>query len=301
MSDAPARRRRPLRAVGLALVTALVTAAAWSHDLAPSAAIADVGSDELHVMSFNLRYATAPGPSWRVRRPLVRALIRQEQPHLVGTQEGQPAQLADIDEDLGRHYGSLRRGGAGQEPQFFFDRRRLTPLETGHYALSPTPEKVGSRGWGGCCRRSVFWVRFRDEATSQQFYAVNTHLEAFSAEARRKSAALILARMRTFDPSLPVVLTGDFNEPAGKGRPVHRQLVGSGRFVDTWEQAERRSRKIGTFHKFGRRTHRGGRIDWVLTSPGVTTRRAAINTFAVGGRHPSDHFPVQAVVRLTGR
>ncbi|MDP3969240.1 MAG: endonuclease/exonuclease/phosphatase family protein [Nocardioides sp.] len=298
MPAEPSRRRRPHRALGLALVTALVAVAAWSHDLAPSAAIADVESDELHVMSFNLRHATAPGPSWRVRRPLVRALIHQEEPHLVGTQEGQPEQLAEIDEDLGRRYGSLRRGKHAQEPQFFFDRRRLRPLETGHYALSDAPDEVGSRGWGGCCARSVFWVRFRDEVTSQQFYAVNTHLEAFSARARRKSAALILERMQAFDSTLPVVLTGDFNEPAGQGRPVHRQLVGSGRFVDTWEQAARRSKLVGTFHKFGRRKREGGRIDWVLTSPGVTTRRAAINTFAVGGRYPSDHFPVQAVIRF---
>ena len=38
----------------------------------------------------------------------------------------------------------------------------------------------------------------------------------------------------------------------------------------------------------------GDRIDWVLTTPGVTAHRASINTFSVNGQFPSDHLPVQA-------
>lgn len=40
------------------------------------------------------------------------------------------------------------------------------------------------------------------------------------------------------------------------------------------------------------------RIDWILTTPGVTVHRAAINTFSVDGRLPSDHLPVQASLPL---
>jgi hypothetical protein len=41
----------------------------------------------------------------------------------------------------------------------------------------------------------VRWVRFADRATGGEFYAINAHVEAF-------------------DPALPVILTGDFNEAA---------------------------------------------------------------------------------------
>jgi endonuclease/exonuclease/phosphatase family metal-dependent hydrolase len=47
-------------------------------------------------------------------------------------------------------------------------------------------------------------------------------------------------------------------------------------------------------------TPNGDRIDWILTTPGVTTRRAEINTFHLDGQYPSDHLPVQAVLRLPG-
>lgn len=37
----------------------------------------------------------------------------------------------------------------------------------------------------------------------------------------------------------------------------------------------------------------GRRIDWILTTPGVTTHWAALN-----GQYPSDHLPVQASLTL---
>ena len=42
----------------------------------------------------------------------------------------------------------------------------------------------------------------------------------------------------------------------------------------------------------------GNRIDWILTTPGITVKEAAINTWTKDGRWPSDHAPVQALVRL---
>ncbi|MBB3090386.1 hypothetical protein [Nocardioides albus] len=42
----------------------------------------------------------------------------------------------------------------------------------------------------------------------------------------------------------------------------------------------------------------GTRIDWILTTPGITVKEAAINTWTKDGRWPSDHTPVQALVRL---
>lgn len=65
-----------------------------------------VSPKELHAMTFNLRYAggDVSPHSWPERRPIVRQLLRQTAPDVIGTQEGLYGQLQDIDSDLPLHY-----------------------------------------------------------------------------------------------------------------------------------------------------------------------------------------------------
>jgi endonuclease/exonuclease/phosphatase family metal-dependent hydrolase len=272
-------------------------------DAAPDRPMIQGSGTELHVMSFNLRFASdTPPNSWPERRPVMRELLLRAQPDLIGTQEGLFAQLQDIQADLPARYDSIglgREGGSrGEFMMIFYDTTRLTPLEFDHYWLSDTPEVIGSQTWGGCCPRMVTWVRFRDLRTDEEFYALNTHLEAFSADARERSALLIRDRLADFDPDLPVVVTGDFNEAAGTGSTAYNTLVSDGPFIDTWETAEQRGELFGTFHGFGMLVPGGNRIDWILTTPDVQTTTAAINTHERDGQFPSDHLPVEATLRL---
>ncbi|GAB2643138.1 endonuclease/exonuclease/phosphatase family protein [Kribbella swartbergensis] len=285
-------------AAGLSLTTG-VSQAAGEQAAAPAAA-----DGPLHVMSYNLRYASdTPPNSWAERRPVMREQLRQARPQLIGTQEGLYAQLRDISADLGPSYDSIglgREGGSkGEFMMIFFDTRRLQPLEYDHYWLSDTPDVIGSKTWAGCCPRMVTWVRFKDKATSKQFYAINTHLEAFDATTRSKSADLILQRMTALDPSLPVIMTGDFNEAAAAGVTVYDKLVTSGKLADSWVTAERRSALYGTFHGYRPLTPNGNRIDWILTTPGLRVSKASINTFSKDGQFPSDHLPVESWVHLS--
>jgi endonuclease/exonuclease/phosphatase family metal-dependent hydrolase len=307
------QRQTPLVAAAVTVLVLLTVALAppLARAMAPSASSAGPGRaflvapGELHVMSFNLRYASdAPPNSWHDRRPVVRTLLRRERPELIGTQEGLYGQLRDIQTDLPDHYDSIglgREGGSrGEAMQIFYDSRRLEPLEFHHYWLSDTPEVVGSKTWGGCCPRMVTWVRFHDTATDTEFYAVNTHLEAFDPDARRQSADLVLQRMQAeFEPRVPVVMTGDFNEPAEEGRAVYDALVVGGPLADTWAESRSRGERFGTFHGYEQLVEDGERIDWILTTPGIRARLAHINTFEQGGQYPSDHLPVQAVLQLT--
>ena len=284
-----------------ASVTAGSTAAATADR--DDSSITQVKPTELHVMTFNLRYASdTPPNSWPERRPVVKRLLRQERPQIIGTQEGLYQQLRDIQSDLPSYYDSIgegREGGSrGEAMQVYYDSRRLDPLEYGHYWLSDTPEVVGSKTWAGCCPRMVTWIRFLDNTTGEQFYVINTHLEAFSAETRAKSADLILERMQRLDPELPVLMTGDFNEAAKAGATVYDTLVTNGPLVDTWETAETRGPPFGTFHGYRPWNPNGVRIDWILSSPDVRTRTSIINTYSERGQFPSDHLPVQAVVEL---
>ncbi|MFE6619890.1 endonuclease/exonuclease/phosphatase family protein [Streptomyces sp. NPDC008086] len=292
-------RRLGLKAVLAAAVTAPLSSTALPTS---SASAGESPAGHLQAMSFNLRFASTAEPhSWAVRRPVMRELLRREAPHVIGTQEGLFAQLLDIDSDLGPHYdwlGTGRLHGSRDEAMaVFYDTRRLRPTEYDHFWLSDTPDVIGSNTWGAAFARMVTWVRFRDLADAgREFYVLNTHFDHVSQYARERSAALIAARIAGFDRSLPVVVTGDFNVAAHKNT-AYDTLLGAG-LVDTWDTARERSALYATFHGYKPLTPDGDRIDWVLTTPGVTAHRAAINTFSADGQFPSDHLPVQAFLSL---
>jgi endonuclease/exonuclease/phosphatase family metal-dependent hydrolase len=257
---------------------------------------------DLDVMTFNLRYAATGTPnSWAQRRPVMRELLSAEAPHLIGTQEGLAAQLRDIEAGLGARYdviGQGREGGTrGEHMAVFYDNTRLTALEHRHFWLSDTPEVAGSNTWGGGSIRMVTWVRFADLRTGGQFYVANTHLDNVSGYARERAAGLIRERLAALQPGLPVILTGDVNSAAAPGNAPFDILTGAG-YADSWTAAAVRGPAIGTFHNYRPLVADGPRIDWVLTTPGVTVRAAAVNTHrGASGQYPSDHLPVQA--RLT--
>ncbi|GAA4794438.1 endonuclease/exonuclease/phosphatase family protein [Streptomyces ziwulingensis] len=290
----------------LSLKTALAAAvAAPLSSTAPSAVSAAPrrGSvPRLEVMSFNLRFASTSEPhGWAVRRPVTRALLRRERPHVIGTQEGLYQQVRDIEADLGGHYdwiGTGRAGGSRDEfMAVYYDTRRLAPLEYDHYWLSGTPDVIGSNTWGGGSIRMVTWVRFRDlRDGGREFSVLNTHLDNASQYARAHAASLIAERIAGLDRALPLLVTGDFNV-AAHGNPVYDTLLGAG-LVDSWDAAAGRGPLYGTFHGYRPLVPDGDRIDWILTTPGVTVHRAEINTFSRDGRFPSDHLPVQASLTL---
>ncbi|RMB83168.1 endonuclease/exonuclease/phosphatase family protein [Streptomyces shenzhenensis] len=292
-------RRLGLKAALSAAVTVPLSSTALS---VPAASAEPDPSRRLEVMSFNLRYASSTEPnSWTVRRPVMRTLLRRAAPHVIGTQEGLFPQLLDIDADLGPRYdwiGAGRLHGSRDESMaVFYDTQRLTPVEYDHFWLSDTPDVIGSNTWGAAFARMVTWVRFRDRRSGgREFYVLNTHFDHASQYARERSAALIAERVHGFDRALPLVVTGDFNVAAHRST-VYDTLLGAG-LVDTWDAAEARGPLYATFHGYRPLTPDGDRIDWILATPGVGTRRASVNTFSADGQFPSDHLPVQASLTL---
>jgi endonuclease/exonuclease/phosphatase family metal-dependent hydrolase len=251
----------------------------------------------LSVMSFNLRYASATEPnSWAARRPAMAQLLLTELPAVLGTQEGLYGQLLDIAHDLPDHYdwiGLGRAGGSHDEfMAIFFDTLRVQPLEFDHHWLSATPNVVGSTSWGNRVIRMVTWIRFADRATGTQFVVVNTHFDHESENSRVRSAEYVRDRMSAL--TLPVVLTGDFNAAAGAS-PTYSILTSV--LADSWLAGRRTTPAYGTFHGYGPLVPDGPRIDWILTR-GVTVESAAINTYRRDGQYPSDHLPVQALLRF---
>lgn len=258
-----------------------------------------VPSGELTVMTYNLRYASQKPPNdWPARRPIVKALLRQYTPDVLGTQEGLYPQLRDILTDLPGYdwIGLGRDGGSrGEFMAVIYRRERLEPLEYDHFWLSDTPEVMASSTWGNTNRRMVTWVRFLDKRTRRPFYFWNTHLDHALQPAREKAATLILDRIRKqTDPKVPLLLVGDFNAVA-KANKVYDQLVTEGGLKDTWDLTSiRHNEKTNSFNDFKQPQMKGERIDWILTRGGVSVRDTGVVTFEQNGQWPSDHFPVMA-------
>jgi endonuclease/exonuclease/phosphatase family metal-dependent hydrolase len=284
--------------VSLGLLTGIATATAE-----PAPVLGPAQDDSLHLMSFNLRFASTSVPnSWRQRRDVMAELLNRELPTVLGTQEGLSQQLQDIDHDLPARYdwiGVGREGGnRGEFTAIFYDTERLNLRESGQFWLSDTPRVIGSTTWGNDVPRMATWARFIDRRTGKEFFTVNTHFDNKSEYASQRSAALIRTRVNSFKAGVPVLVIGDFNDPAGNA-PSYDILVTDGGLTDSWPAAARRLTPLyATYHGYRRVRPNGNRIDWILTKGAVTVHSAAIDTFAKNGQFPSDHLPIHASVTL---
>ena len=256
----------------------------------------------LRVMTYNLRYASPNPPNaWPKRRPLMRELILQVAPDVIGTQEGLYGQLKDIANDLPDYewIGTGRDGGSrGEFMAVFFRKTRLEPLAFDHFWLSDTPAVIGSTTWGNSNRRMVTWIKFRDHATGSEFFLFNTHFDHEVQAAREKSAELVRQRVTALDTKLPVLLIGDFNA-AAEANKAYEILTADKFFTDAWTLAhDRRGEGINTFNGFKPAQRKGVRIDWILARGEVTVAEAETLTYPPDSEFPSDHFPVVARLRL---
>ena len=265
--------------------------------------IGPTAAPDLHVMTFNVRrrmpgLTWPPADRWQGRRPRVQALLRTEQPAILGVQEALPDQADAIGQALGDRYrfvGHGRRPGRrGEGCPLFYDAERFELLSWHQQALSDTPDEAGSASWGNVIPRVLVQATLRDRAESTDLLAVNVHLDVFSGRARLRAAEEI--RRLVAGQPLPAIVTGDLN--AGPGSPPVRALLSGGLLTDAWTAAEAtRTPEWGTYGGY-RRPRAGHRIDWIAVSRGVAVRSAGINDRPVNGGWPSDHLPVQAVVRL---
>ncbi|WP_227873251.1 endonuclease/exonuclease/phosphatase family protein [Brachybacterium ginsengisoli] len=296
-------------AAGMTAVAALAGPASAETRGEGEALIGKAKRDQLHVMTFNIRLergtATQPGEAdhWPDRRPVLVDLLEREQPTLLGVQEAKYIQLSAVEEALPRHrmIGYGRQGGSKDEySAIFYDATRLEVLSWDQFWLSDTPEVIGSVSWGNTVTRIVVWARLRDLVSGAEFAMINTHFDHQSEPARIKSAQAMIDLFEGGElDALPTLVTGDFNSPAHNSGG-YTTLVTDGPTLDTWDVAQEQVTPAwGTFPGYKDPVEGADRIDWVLSTPDVTTLRAAINVSTdSSGRYPSDHAPVQALVTL---
>ena len=292
--------------LSLRLTVALLLACAVFRPL-PSLAV--VQTSDMRVMSYNIRYGTANDGDnhWDKRREFLVETIKAFDPDLLGTQETLGFQRDYLVERLTGYdvLGVGRDDGkeAGEMTALYFKRSRFEKLDGGHFWLSETPDQPGSKSWDTSLTRMVTWVKLRDrrQPKARPLMFFNTHFDHRGVQARIESARLIRRRVIEANKTCRVIVTGDFN--MGEGSETYKALfdLNNGQpspVRDTYRVANpTRATNERTFSNFKADAADGPRIDWIGVSKEWQVVSAAIDRTERGGRTPSDHFPVTAVLR----
>ena len=257
-------------------------------------------SDLLRVMSFNIRYGTAPDgeDAWPNRREFVFDVVRGANSDVIGFQEAMRFQLDELATALPR-YSSVGVGreadGGGEYSAIFYDRTRFDVKQADTFWLSDSADQPGSKTWGNSLPRICSWAQLFDRTSGLSILVFNTHWDHQSQPSREHSGQLIRDRIENLNQDdIPVVLLGDFN--VGQGNQAWASLLEAG-LRDSFRDLYADVQGVGTFHAFQGETA-GDKIDAVLVSHHWQVEAASIIRANKAGRYPSDHFPVTASLSL---
>ena len=270
------------------------------------------GSMELDLMTLNLRYENKQESgkrAWKNRVVGIVGMLQREKVEILGIQEGQHGQVADLwasmpgfgFEGVGRDDGEKKGEYAG----IFYRKDRFEP-DTKHRGtiwLSDTPNKPGSKTWGNTFPRIATWVRLLDRSSGQSFWVVNIHLDHINQPSREKGVQLMIHQLAEMNrDSEPVVWMGDFN--AGEWNPAVRYLAdglpasGSSKAIpgllETFNQLHPKDKERGTLHFWMSDPNRQWKVDHIFVSKQAKVLEAKV--VKSGEPYLSDHFPVKARV-----
>jgi endonuclease/exonuclease/phosphatase family metal-dependent hydrolase len=253
-------------------------------------------------MTFNIRTSIGRDGNnvWPNRKELVAETIRRSSPHLVGLQEALTEQIEYLASELPEYrWLGIDRGlnggnGLSESTPIFYRHAELSPIESGNFWLSDTPD-APSRGRRGS--RIVTWARFHHIETRQQIYVFNTHFTLRRGQRQLEAAELINERIAALPSGSAVIVTGDFNAVAGMS-DTWRTATGGG-LDDAWLVADATLGPPVTFGGFGPpREGAENRIDWILVGGPVGVSSVETILHNEGGRFPSDHYPVVARLEI---
>lgn len=260
------------------------------------------------IMTFNLRYNNfADGNNaWPYRIEKVIKIINDNNPLIIGTQEGLSSMLNELDPSLSNYnrIGAGRMGGVkGEYSAIFYKKTKLEVLNHGQFWLSKTPSEVASISWGSSLPRICTWGHFRFiNHPQKEFVCYNTHLDHFSQEAREKGIILIWKKMMKLKThkKLPLILMGDLNSKPKETvvNFLRGNLVIDGLHSDLVDVYSEMKGRLGTtFHDFSGKIA-GEPIDYIFVTPDITILSTKIDTRMILGGYPSDHFPVVTELSL---
>lgn len=263
-----------------------------------------VVASQFRVAQYNIRYDSKAdregGNGWQLRLEPLSNLILSHDFDIVGTQEGNSKQLADLKEKMqkydyvghpyGGHDGNLHNCAT------YYKANKFEVLNKGVFWLSETPN-VPSLGWDATDRRICYWVHFKEKRTAKEFYFFNVHFYWRLKEAREQSGPLMVAKMKELAGDAPIVCVGDFNSNAESSQ----MLAIKSMLADSYEitMTPRKGPEGTAFPGGVFQGSPNSRIDYVFVSNHFKVLDYEVYPDSYkDGRYPSDHFPVSCLLSL---
>lgn len=259
---------------------------------------------DVDVMTFNFRTALAYEGFkiwnlWPIRKDLVVHVIKEEAPDLIAIQEATPLQIWGVMRALPGY--QVVTSGIGDQwkgyPIIFYRKDRFTASGAEGLFFSEAPQIAESVSWGNKNPRCFTTIQLYDRFEKKNLAFVSTHFDHLSANSRLESA-LLLESWVMANRSKPIIIAGDFNEPAhSRELDTLRSVKVStfdnfGQLEDSYLLAHEPEK--GTLHGFTGRAR--VRTDLILVSSEWKVRESHVVEYHQGFIYPSDHYPVVATL-----
>jgi endonuclease/exonuclease/phosphatase family metal-dependent hydrolase len=258
------------------------------------------------VAQYNIRVAAnsdeKTGNGWDIRKIPLSQLIVGHGFDIVGTQEGNDRQLADLETLLPEYACTAAPYGGDSVPSHncitLYRKDKFDVLASGTFWFSETPD-VPSIGWDATDRRICHWTKFKEKTSGKEFYFFNAHFYWRYVTARQNSGPLMVQKIREIAGDAPAISMGDFNS-----RPSTPQIIAIQELMSDAYDITQTSRTgpEGTGFPGGVfQGEPGGRIDYIFVSRHFSVLDYAVLTDTYNdGHYPSDHLPVTCTVSLAG-
>jgi len=258
----------------------------------------DAMTQEITVMSFNVKTTKSGAKGLPARLNGVARTIRGEKPDSFGLQEAHAQWRDALLGELGDEYAiACARGRSFEDAEgvpIFYRKDKYELVREEVFWLSPWPDRV-SYAWGTSFPRVAGIAVLKDKRTGFTYAHFNSHFDFLSGAARTNSARLVADRINAL--GLPAVFTADINAEPGT-KPT--QYLEAGGMTDLRKAAKVTDTGI-TFHNYNGRVALVGNtvLDYIYANQYLRgAKEFKVIRDKYDGMYPSDHFAVSATLTL---
>jgi len=247
----------------------------------------------MKLISSNIRFANLNDGchDWPHRRALLTKLLLNYEADLIGTQEGFPPQLHDLENkltgfkliDSHRTYLDDR-----MYPCIFINPDKIQIQSSGDIWLSKTPYIAGSFSFESAYPRLATWIKAKNINEGYEFIFIVTHLDHVLSSTREEQIKVLITELKKINAeNLPLILAGDFNEsPKENVRKIITEEIPE--LIDPWFFLKKEEE--ASHHHFHLPIVNASRIDWFLVDKKFRAQEIFLDKTHENNIFPSDHY-----------
>lgn len=177
----------------------------------------------MRIMTYNIRREGKEKNQehlWANRAASLIALLRNQNPDIIGLQEVTQGQRQTLEESLSDKFNMVGKSrgtswfglGTDEATPIAYQKDKFELVEEGTFPLNSgfvwMPWHASQTGY---LPRICTWAKLKDTKNNKEFYVYNTHLDHMYEAARLNGAREIVHDINQRTAGLPVIVTGDFN------------------------------------------------------------------------------------------